>query len=67
MNIPRKFYNENDKEFPVIAYTVKELIEKLKELPGDLKVNHTFGDGVQLIVYNIEEEKYICLAFEEII
>ena len=60
--IPEEFYKyEGDKP---AADNVGELIEQLKKLPSGLPVEATFSDGVQLAVYNIDQENPH-LMFEE--
>lgn len=59
--IPFDFFNS--KGNPIICETVAEVIEQLKRLPLDLPVNHRFGNGVQLTVYNINDQPH--LEFEE--
>lgn len=39
------------------AMTVGELIEQLKRLPEELKVDSSFSHGVQLVVFNISSSR----------
>lgn len=57
MNIPKKFCNAKDPNYPVNVQTVGELIEALKELPPELQVNQEYGDdgGADVIVYNVSD------------
>ncbi len=54
-DVPKKFYNENGDGYPVIAKTVGELKEVLKELPDDIAINQDYSEvgGCQVTVYNM--------------
>ena len=51
MTIAEKFYKDGAKPKP-IAYDVGELKKLLSELPDDLPIELSFGEGVELVVYN---------------
>lgn len=52
-DLPEKFYREADGTgFPVVAYTVGELKEALKDLPDDIDIRQDHEPGVHVIVYN---------------
>jgi len=55
--IPKKFYNVKEPDFPVIAKTIGELKEVIKNLPDDLIINQEYTDysGTVIVVYNINE------------
>lgn len=51
--IPRSFWSGNKKPK---ASTVAQLIKQLQKLPDNLEIKIGFGDGCQLIVYNINTD-----------
>ncbi|MGO1500795.1 MAG: hypothetical protein ACTHWH_05880 [Marinobacter sp.] len=55
--IESDFY-KGDMDKP-IASDVGELIEQLKRLPRHLPVNHGFGEGCSLTVYNIKDGAFL--------
>ncbi len=63
--IPEEFYkgDVNNDGFKPIAYTVKDLKEILILLPDELKIEQGFGQGAQLIVFNVDTNPH--LTFEE--
>ena len=68
MSIPKKFYNVYAEGHPVRVRTVGELVEILKELPSDLKINQDcFSDGgAEIAVLNFgEEDCHLCFREPE--
>lgn len=59
--VPKEFYHADSER--VVCETVADVIEQLNRLPSDLQVNSRFGNGIQLIVYNISDDPH--LEFEE--
>ena len=51
--IPKSFWSGNRKPK---AHTVADLIAQLQKLPDELEIKLGFGDGCQLIVYNINTD-----------
>ena len=69
-DVPRKFFNINEKEYPVIARTVGELKTVLKELPDDIIINQGYSGkgGCQVTVFNMNPvfANYPHIEFQEI-
>jgi len=68
MEIPQKFYKTTADGYPVVVHTVGELIEALKELPEDLKINQEYSDlgGAEVVIYNFnEDDRHLCLRENE--
>jgi hypothetical protein len=55
--IMKEFY-KGDMEQPS-AHTVGELIEHLKRLPSNLRIEAGFGKGCELVVYNINHDPFL--------
>lgn len=61
--IPEEFY-KGDVDKPT-ACDVGELIEQLQRLPRHLPVKSGFGEGCQLVVYNIKDGAFLEIEEDE--
>lgn len=64
-DLPEKFYKDAPGTgFPVVAYTVGELKEAIKDLPDDIEIRFSFDPGVHICVFNAGYDNPH-LSFEE--
>jgi hypothetical protein len=63
-DIPEEFYKVGDKH-PVV-YRVGDLIKQLEKLPKTLSLEKGVGDGMELVVYNMQFGPYPRLVLRNV-